>query len=45
MLILLSVKKGKVLIKVFPYTLPSVGPGADRGVQQPAGDFKPSTQQ
>jgi len=31
-------KKGKV----FPYSLPSVGPGADPGVQasQPAGDVK-----
>jgi len=33
-----KVKKGKV----FPYSLPSVGPGADPGVQavSPAGDVK-----
>ena len=27
---------GKVKGKVFPYSLPSVGPGADPGVQQSA---------
>jgi len=35
----MSVKKGIVI----PYSLPSVGPRADHGVQ--TGDFKPSTQQ
>jgi len=32
---------GKVKGKVFPYSLPSVGPGADPSVgSQPAGDVK-----
>ena len=28
-----SIERGKVKGKVFPYSLPSVGPGADPGVQ------------